>query len=75
MSIVRPRSSFEYIGQNAADAFQILGNSHGIHAADLRRRKAWSALSQDEINKIMADYGNLYTQEVIAAGIMRGGSS
>jgi hypothetical protein len=35
--------------------------------------KAWNALSQDEINKIMADYGT-YTQEVIAAGIMRGGS-
>jgi hypothetical protein len=35
--------------------------------------KAWNALTQDEINKIMADYGT-YTQEVIAAGIMRGGS-
>ena len=35
--------------------------------------KAWNALSADEVNKIMADYG-AYTQELISAGVMRGGS-
>ncbi|MBL8521520.1 MAG: YciI family protein [Betaproteobacteria bacterium] len=35
--------------------------------------KAWSTLSKDEVGQIMAAYGT-YTQELIAAGVMRGGS-